>query len=189
MALQDSKLESIISEQGYTLTDVYIPGSFTDKDGTPFQAKSDAVAFKNNQLTVIEFKHGELNPHTSIKTCHNSLYTQCNYRGLFINPHGDHNHFSHKLWSNGYRKDCLKHAWNHAAKKHEIVSNELKKLGINYLVVFTHHPTMIKYRNKNTYMQNFYKFDCMHYSEFKDTFDTSDLVRGSVARQLLKQVA
>lgn len=185
MAMQDSKLETSIAAQGYQLIDIYLPGLFTDRDGQTFQAKSDAIAFKDNQLTVIEFKGDKLNPHQSIATCRNKLYAQCNYRGVFINPTGDHNHLSQKLWKAECYKDCLDHGWNHAIKKHQIVNDGLKKLGINYLVVFTNHPAMIKYRKDNVYMQNFYKFPTMHYHEFKDKFKTSDLVTRIEAKQLI----
>lgn len=185
MALQDSQLEDSISASGYQLTDIYLPCTFTDRDCKTFQAKSDAIAFKDNQLTVIEFKGGKLNSHQSIATCRNKLYAQCNYRRVFINPNGDHNHLSQKLWKAECYKDCLDHAWNHAIKKHQIVNDGLKKLGINYLVVFTNHPAMIKYRKDNVYMQNFYKFPTMHYHEFKDKFKTSDLVTRIEAKQLI----
>ena len=152
----------------YTHQDL-LPFTFKDKQGTPFNAKADLLI---NDL-YIELKESTLNTKTSVKSSLNALRTQ--YKWRFNAPPDEnmnHNLLSSLLWSAGYRKDCLDHAWNHSACKHQIVSNTLAEHDIDYLIVFSKHDQLVEHNGKMLHFKDYYRrkynLTVMLESEFKD---------------------
>lgn len=148
-----------------------LPFTFKDKQGTSFNAKADLLV---NGIYV-ETKESQLNPKTSINSCLNKLRSQYKYRfNAAPDDSLDHNTLSGILWSAGYRRDCLDHAWNHSAYKHQIVSNTLASNGLEYIVVFERHDALVLHNNKMMHFKDYYKrkynLTVMLESEFKDLF-------------------
>lgn len=186
MAQLHSKLEKIISAQGYQLAEADIPLTFYDKDNHEFHAKSDAVMTHNGKLTIIEFKGDVLNNKTCIASCKNKLLAQCNYRELNVPPEKvTHSSLSARLWLAGYHKDCLLHAWNHSRVKQKLVNDGLKKVDIDFMVVFTQHPPKIKKGRTTVFFQLFYPFPTLTFHEFKEIYKDATFLNRSAAKQLI----
>lgn len=186
MAQLHSKLEKIISAQGYQLAEVDLPITFYDKDGHSFHAKSDAVMIHNGKLTIIEFKGDVLNNKTCIASCKNKLLAQCNYRELNVPVEKvTHTSLSARLWLAGYHKDCLLHAWNHSRVKQRIVNDGLKEVGIDFMVVFTQHPVKVKKGRGMVFFQLFYPFPVLTFHEFRETYKDATFLNTASAKQLI----
>lgn len=186
MAQLHSKLEKIISAQGYQLAEVDLPITFYDKDNHKFTAKSDAVMVKDGKLTIIEFKGDVLNNKTCIASCKNKLLAQCNYRELNVPVEKvTHTSLSARLWLAGYHKDCLLHAWNHSRVKQKIVNDGLKKVDIDFMVVFTQHPPKVKKGRSMVYFQLFYPFPTLTFHEFKEIYKDATFLNRSAATTLI----
>ncbi|PNI00203.1 hypothetical protein [Vibrio diazotrophicus] len=170
----DSKFESKLANvHGIELTHGQFDQAFYDKDGVPFNALYDAMYTIDGEQYYIEFKQHQLNPKTSIASCHNKLFTQCDWHKLPIEnlDYINHNTLSGLLWNKGYFMDSLLHAWNHSAVKHSIIA---KEYGNNYIVVFESHPPTVKHQGTPLPFQQYYKqkygIRTMLLSEFKDKF-------------------
>lgn len=167
MAHIRSLLEARIQNKGYQLAEVDLPITFYDKDNHSFRAKSDAVMVNDGRITVIEFKSDALNNKTCIKSCKNALLAQCNHRKLTVPPETcTHTSLSARLWLAGHRKDCLLHGWNHSRVKQKIVNDALKKVDIDFMVVFERHPPKVKKNKSLVFFQLFYPFPTMTMTEF-----------------------
>lgn len=192
MANVRSKLEARIQDKGYQLGEVDLPLTFHDKDNHPFHAKSDAVMVIGDRITVIEFKSDALNTKTCIKSCKNALLAQCNYHQLNVPPETcTHTSLSARLWLAGYHKDCLLHGWNHSRVKQKLVNDGLKKVDIDFLVVFERHPPKIKKNKSLVFFQLFYPFPSVTLTEFEmkykdatflNTADATTLIRNHLSK-------
>ena len=186
MAHPRSQLEDRIQNKGYQLAEVDIPLTFYDKDNQSFHAKSDAVMIDNGKITIIEFKSDALNNKTCIKSCKNKLLAQCNYHKLSVPLNTcTHTSLSARLWLAGKRKDCLDSGWNHSRVKQKLVNDGLKKVNIDFLVVFERHPPKIKKNKFLVFFQLFYSFPSMTLTEFEMKYKDATFLNTSDAEMLI----
>jgi len=173
----NSKYEGALASSGIMLSEITLPFIFADKNNEPFKAKSDALikCKATGKLTVIEFKVGELNTKTCVKSCHNALSVQANWHNLFSSTlealEYTHTRLSFLLWNSGYKSDCIHNAWNHSKTKHRIVSDMLTKHDLSYLVVFESHPPQVKKGKRFIPMQEYYGFNCTTLNQFRARLD------------------
>jgi hypothetical protein len=173
----NSKYEGALASSGIMLSEITLPFIFTDKNNETFKAKSDALikCRVTGKLTVVEFKVNSLNPKTCIRSCHNALSVQANWRNLYNSTlealEQSHTKLSFLLWNNGYQSDCLDNAWNHSKTKHKIVSDMLAEHDIGYLVVFESHPPQVKKGKCFIPMQTYYGFNCTTLNQFRTRLD------------------
>lgn len=137
-----------------------IPLTFVDKDGEEFKAKSDGILINSitNQLIIVEFKDGDCNKKGSIQASYNYLENQC--RRLGLSNLGNHNALAGTLWScnrAGGRNAYQKGSWSNALAKHAIVSKELDKHNIQFLMVYASHKPLVTYYGRQYQFQDFYR--------------------------------
>jgi hypothetical protein len=105
----------------------YYRTEFTDKRGEMSIAKPDAIfhIVDDPEPVMFEFKSALLNSKTFKEAARNKLAGQYKHRFQRDCSHLDHSELSGALWRAGHYKDCLNHAWNHSAYKHQLISNSL----------------------------------------------------------------
>jgi hypothetical protein len=105
----------------------YYQTEFTDKKGETSTAMPDAIFHiaDDTEPVMFEFKSDLLNSKTFREAARNKLASQYKYRFQRDGSHLSHSELSSSLWRAGHYKDCLNHAWNHSAIKHQLISNAL----------------------------------------------------------------
>jgi hypothetical protein len=115
----------------------YYQTEFTDKKGETSVAMPDAIfnIADDAEPVMFEFKSALLNSKTFKEAARNSLASQYKYRFQRDGSHLSHSELSSALWRAGHYKDCLNHAWNHSAYKHQLIANALPDG--KYVLVFS----------------------------------------------------
>jgi hypothetical protein len=105
----------------------YYQTEFTDKKGETSVAMPDAIFHiaDDPEPVMFEFKSDLLNSKTFKEAARNKLAGQYRHRFQRDGSHLSHSELSSALWRAGHYKDCLNHAWNHSAYKHQLIANAL----------------------------------------------------------------
>lgn len=151
---QKSSIEQRFSEYLHE----YRVDNLTDKNGEPFNAVTDAIY----DGVLIELKDHPLNTVRTICASANKLSAQLAYRipHFRVNVHETpdcQNELSNILWNMGFYHDCLKWGFNHSAEKQSIVSKHLASQGKRLIIIFSKHPSFIKWYGKKIPFRQFYK--------------------------------